>query len=206
MPDLNQITQPRQLLVEGRDALVFFRALLRRLDLTDIQVQNFGAISELRGFVKQISLAPHFADLVTSLGIVRDAEADPSAAFASVQGALRAAGLTVPGSPEIVASQAPQVSVLILPDARSPGSLETLCYRSLAHEPVTACINDFLRCAAQRQPVPPRTAAMADKARLHAYLATRPEPGLLLGEAAQRGLFPWSNPAFERVTRFVRSL
>ena len=43
-------------------------------------------------------------------------------------------------------------------------------------------------------------------ARIHAFLASREDPELRLGEAAQRGYLPWENAAFHQLIEFVRSL
>jgi hypothetical protein len=96
MPPLRKITESKQLLVEGRDAEVFFQALLRFMSLTGIQVQNFGGIDELRGFLKALRNASGFRQTVTALGIVRDAETAPGAAFQSACSALNGANLPVP--------------------------------------------------------------------------------------------------------------
>ena len=38
------VSKPKQLLVEGRDAEVFFRAMIRSLGLTELEIRNFGGI------------------------------------------------------------------------------------------------------------------------------------------------------------------
>ncbi|HBL10647.1 MAG TPA: hypothetical protein DD379_04420 [Cyanobacteria bacterium UBA11162] len=83
MPTPQGIEQPKQLIVEGQDAVYFFRAFLKHLNITDIQIQNYGGIRDLRFFLKALSLTPDFATLVTSIGIVRDAETDKKGAFMS---------------------------------------------------------------------------------------------------------------------------
>ena len=47
MPDPKPITEPRQLAVEGKDAEVFFTALMNEMNLTGVQVQNYGGKDEL---------------------------------------------------------------------------------------------------------------------------------------------------------------
>ena len=94
--------KPKQLFVEGRDAEEFFGALLRKMDLVnEIQIRNFGGVSELSGFLRSILDAPGAQDSlrseIASLGIIRDAEAgSPEDVFKSVCGALNKAKLTEP--------------------------------------------------------------------------------------------------------------
>jgi len=200
---LEEIRSPKQLLVEGKSGVSFFNALIRHLGLADVQIQDFGGKDDLRGFLNAFSLAPGFAAGVKSLGIVRDAESDARAARQSVLDSLAAARLPCPAQAEVFAGDRPKVGVLILPDACAPGMLETLCIQSVSGDPVWPCVEDYLRCVAEKAGHAPKP---LDKARIQAFLASRERPGLLLGHAAQMGCFPWDNPAFERVKTFLRQM
>ncbi len=203
MPQPRVITEARQLLVEGRDAEVFFSALIRSMGMTGLQVQDFGSIYELQAFLKAFRIAPGFAATVTSLGIVRDAESDPRAAFNSVRSALRNAGLPTPARPGAAAEGSPRVNVLILPDANSPGMLETLCLQAVVADPVLPCVDSFFACMEEKTGSLPIN---MEKARAHAFLASRPKPDLLIGQAANAGYWPWGDPAFDHVKRFLLDL
>jgi len=196
------ISKSKQLLVEGRDAQEFFAALLNHLALREIQVQNFGGVNQLRGFLKAFRSGPGFAR-VASLGIVRDAETDPVAAFQSVCSALRSASLPVPTQAMQPVGQNPRVNVLILPDATTPGMLETICLRTVAHDPVIECVTRYFQCVEQQTG---RRPGNIDKARVQAFLASRHRPGLLLGQAAHAGYWDLSSPALEHVRQFVQQL
>jgi hypothetical protein len=203
MPPPKSIIGPKQLLVEGRDAEVFFHALLDHVGLADVQIQNFGGKDELPGFLKALRIAPDFARTVTSLGIVRDAETDPTAAFQSVCSALNGANLAVPAQVLVPAGHSPQVRILILPDAATPGMLETLCLQAVNNDPVIECIEQYFECVEQQ------TGSLPDnmhKARVQAFLASRPRPGLLVGQAAHAGYWHLDNPVFDHVRQFVQGL
>ena len=73
MPRAEEIKSAIQLLVEGNDPRNFFEAFVEHLSLANIQIQNFGGIYELRGFLSALVNAPGF-QIVQSIGIVRDAE------------------------------------------------------------------------------------------------------------------------------------
>lgn len=202
MPEPRVIVTPRQLVVEGRDAEIFFNAFLRQMGLAGIQVQNFGGKDELRGFLKALRVTPGFPRVV-SLGIVRDAERDPMAAFQSVCSALRNAGMAVPQQPLMKEEGSPRVSALILPDATTAGALETICLEAVADDPVMQCVKDYFECVRQRMGSLPENLS---KAQLHAFLASRPKPDLLLGQAANAGYWPWNSPAFRDMIQFLQSL
>src|SRR5678816_2080749 len=93
---LAEIRQPKQLVVEGRSAVAFFSALLDHLQISDVQVQNLGGISEIRGNLKALANAPGFRAVVSSLAVIRDAEENPTGALQSVQDALKVVQLPVP--------------------------------------------------------------------------------------------------------------
>ena len=192
-----------QLLVEGNDQRNFFEAFIDHLRLTDVQVQNFGGVNELRGFLLALVSAPGFRDTVQSVGIVRDAEKSARDAFRSVQDSLERAGLAVPDQPEERAGSSPAVAVLILPDGNQPGMLETLLCQSFAGDPEEACIDDFFRCV---EALPGAFIQRPAKARARAYLATKPDPHLSVGVAARRSYWNLNHPVFERIQQFLSRL
>ena len=50
--ETKEIKSVIQLLVEGNDPRNFFEAFIEHLALADIQIQNFGGVSELGGFLR----------------------------------------------------------------------------------------------------------------------------------------------------------
>lgn len=203
MPQPKTLTHSKQLLVEGRDGVAFFAALLNQLGQREIQIQNFGGITELRPFLKALRNEPGFEEIVTSLGVIRDAETNPQGAFQSVRDALRASGLPASEKPEVVESGSPQTVVLILPNASTPGMLETLCLESVANEPAINCVDHYFDCLNQQTGFSPNNVF---KARLHAFLSAKPKPGLRVGDAASAGYFPWDHPAFDHIKQFLLNL
>ena len=202
------MAQPRgigksiQLLVEGKDQLNFFEAYIRRVELQkELQVQNFGGVNELRGFLLALVDAPGF-DTVVSVGIVRDAEESATGARRSIEDSLRNAGLPTPGNAN--GGDGLAVQMLILPGGEEErGMLETLLCQSVADKPVTSCIDEFFSCV---DSLPELDVPKPDKARAHAYLATMPEPQVSVGVAAQKGYWPFGHEAFAEVHDFLTAL
>lgn len=195
------------LVVEGLDMYRFFLALLRELGLKNqIEVRNGGGIPDLYKYLAVLPLVSDF-DKVSSLGVVCDTETDPSAAFNNLRNALQQAGLSVPATvlqPTSLSSR-PCITVALLPDAATPGMLESLLWRSLRAEadPRISCVEQYLDCIRQQTGNP---LAHEEKSRLHAYIAGREQPWLLLGQAAHANYFPWTSPVFDEIEGFVRSL
>ena len=191
-----------QLLVEGRDEELFFGALLRELGINDVQIQNCRGKDNLSIVLLEIAQDPDI-HLINSIGIVRDADLSANGAFQSVQSALRLANLPVPARMLQSTAGNPNISVFIMPDNASNGALEQLCLSALVSDPVMPCVEDFLECVNDRVTGPPRD---QQKARIHAFLASREDPELRLGEAAQRGYIPWGHSAFTPLAQFLREL
>lgn len=197
------ITFSKVLLVEGHDAFQFFKALLRHMSLLDkIELSNTGGISDLRDYLETLVVIEGFAN-IEALGIVRDAETSAESAFAALNRDLNNAGLPTPAKPFEPAEGKPQVSVFILPDNVQPGMLETLCLNSVSQEPAMLCTTQYFDCLKQAQQSLPNNMA---KARLHAFLASRPKPDLLLGQAAHAGYWPFDHSAFDPLKKFLVAL
>lgn len=219
-----QIKKQVQLLVEGKDALNFFAAFTKHLKLTGIQIQDFGGVNDLGDFLQAFSAAPGFRE-VESIGIVRDAEkldatstaetrgaeqtaplrpnAKPAAeaAFQSVCTSLGNAHLPVPRSAIEKAVSRPVVSVLILPSSTEEGMLETLLCRTFEDTREGRCVSEFLKCVG----TPPESRRY-DKARAHAYLATKPKPHVSVGVAAQKNYWDFGHGAFADTRSFLMAL
>ena len=207
------ITHPIQLVVEGVSALYFFRALLRRMNIINqIQIQDFGGKDELEDFLLALKSMSDF-NTVVSIGIVRDADNNPSAAFDSVCSALRDVELYQPSQPEKFEGANPRIGVLILPNANECGMLETLCLQSVSNDPAIKCIEDYLDCLRSnclQEPID--ESHNIYKAQVQVFLASRTflSPKRrniwLLGQAADKGDWQWDSPAFDHVKLFLTSL
>lgn len=197
-----QIESAVQLLVEGNDPRNFFEAFVEHLSLANIQIQNFGGVYELSGFLRALVNAPGF-QIVQSIGIVRDAETSAERAFQSVQSSLERARLPVPDSPAERTDTNPAVTVLILPGDNRQGMLETLLCESFADNPVEGCIDDFFKCV---ESLPDVSIERSDKARAHAYLTTKPNPHFSVGVAAKNDYWNLDHNVFSTVRDFLQTI
>jgi len=197
-----EIAKPNLLLVEGREDELFFGALVKHLGLQNIQIMGIAGKTNLRRNLKALILSPRFTEVI-SLGVVRDANDDPSAAFQSVHDALQAVNLPAPGRPLEPAGDSPQVTVMILPEEGAPGMLEDLCLKSVGQDSAMLCTAQYFQCLQQEGLTLPDNMS---KAKVQVFLASRRKAGLRLGEAAQAGYWPWDEEAFERVRDFLQQI
>lgn len=194
------ITYAKVLLVEGADAFYFFKGLLIHLGLLSVvEVRNYGGGNDLTAYLDLLRVTPGF-ERVTSLGIIRDAEQlDATRVFRSVSDSLKQVNLPVPPQPLTLTDGLPAVSVFILPDCAGPGALETLCLQSVSGDPALPCVDEYFQCVQRQGHALPNNLL---KARLHAFLSSRAQPNLRLGQAAHEGYWPWENVAFDLLKQF----
>ncbi len=140
---------------------------------------------------------------MTSIGIVYDSDDNPETAFQSVCTAIEKVGWIVPKQPLMPAGQNPKVTVMILPDANTTGMLEDVCLASVSENPAIKCVDVFFECIRQETSVFSKNLS---KARVHAFLASRPEPDLRFGEATLRGYWDLESEAFNSIKNFLRML
>lgn len=197
------VTSPNVLLVEGADDRRFFQAFLRELGLSAQVQEMLHGVQSLKDSVGAVVGAPGFEEKATALGVVRDANSDPAAAFQSMCDALVAAGLDAPTRCCEITDGTPRVAVMVVPSESTTGSLENLLIGSVQDDPATPCMDGYFECLSQSGLPGPRSRS---KAQVHAFLASREKPGLRIGEAADAGYWPWTSSAFDPVKRFLADL
>ena len=199
-----EIEQEKLLVVEGADDARLFNALLRHIGVSGIQVVDAGGKDNIRQMLKVIKQSPGYSK-VSSIGVVRDADANAGSALQSVQDALRDANLPSPDAPLSLAGTDRRVAVLIAPHGESSGTIEDVCLESVAGDAAMGCVRDYLNCikdsvAEAEQP------NNLPKAEAQAFLASRERPGLRLGEAASAGYWDFEHTAFDPFKRLLGML
>ncbi|MGC8878303.1 MAG: DUF3226 domain-containing protein [Anaerolineae bacterium] len=90
-----------------------------------------------------------------------------------------------------------------MPAEDKSGMLEDLCLIAVAEHPAMSCVVQYFECLQQKGLTGPRNLS---KAKTQVFLASGPEAGLRLGEAAQRGFWLWDAPAFDPLKHFLRQI
>lgn len=202
MASPKDVTEPYQLLVEGNDQRNFFEALRDKEKLSGIEIQDYGGITELRGFLSAFLVVPGFRR-VNRLGVIRDAESSAASAVQSVRNALHNVSMDAPSEPGVFSDARPSVGYLVLPDGKTSGMLETLICQSFASSELNDCVDAYFECVADLDGV---SMVRPDKSRAFAFLATKPEPNVSVGVAAKKGYWTLEHRAFDGVRSFLRKL
>lgn len=205
-----------QLIVEGRTPEMFFRELVKALQLEErIDVRTFGDISHknLSTWMEIFVKKSEFKNKVRRLGIVRDAETvgdkdTAAAAFASVCSVLREVEFPVPPKAGEVTDTSPlAVGIYVLPDCLNPGNLESLCWDVVCgletNHPhrLSACIHEFFACS--ENGTGRVSGERSSKEKLAAWILAHGVSDPQLGRAAQRGVIPFGAPLLRPLSEFL---
>ena len=202
MPDELRFVQPKLLLVEGRDEVRLFPSLLNYLGISNVQIVSYEGTPNFRRNLRTFMVTEGF-DQLGSIGIVRDADQSAASALQSIQAHLGNVGLPVPDTFMTPTGSTPSVSVFVMPNNADKGALEKLCLDSLQDDPAMSCTEEYVKCFVDALDELPEN---MDKAKMHAFLASREKSYLHIGEAADAGCFDWNHPAFAELARFLQSL
>ena len=207
MPDSAKVTieHPKQVLVEGDDEVRVFESLLKYMSMTDVQIQPYRGYQKLRPFLKSFIAQSGFR-LVRSLAVVADANSSRTNREISIRDALSSMSLPSPPGPlQVLSDGKLQVAYLVVPDNRDCGMIEDICLDSVSTDPALQCVDDYFVCISQADTPGPKEVRMS-KARVHAFLASRQEPSLRLGEAAQSGTWSLDSDAFRPLRELLNLL
>lgn len=167
-----RINKSKLLLVEGEDEVNLFTGLLTDIGLSDdFQIISAQGKDKFPQYLKVVKQSPGFDNLVASIGIIRDADDNPENAFRSVCSALRGAQLPEPTALLRPIAGPPKVAVLIVPDANTPGMIETVCLNSVSEDPAMICVDQYFECLQAHHHELAQNAV--PKARVRAFLASR---------------------------------
>lgn len=198
-----QISSTKLLLVEGVDDQAVFNALCQKMGVTGIQVLRYNGKTNFRNFVEDLTSLDGF-DEVESMGVTTDVDDDPLPARDRIRGALENASLPVPDEPLTFAEGLGLLKVvyLLIPHQNETGELEDVCLNAVADEAAMHCVEDFMGCIEERvdRVVEP------SKSRLQAFLSTRRDPDVRIGEAIMAGYLPYDADAFAPLRTLIRML
>ena len=200
-----RIRSDRLLLVEGRDEVNLFDALMKHcLDAEPtVQVIDAGGKDRFPKNLRALSTAARTRPSLCAIGVVRDADDDAAGAFRSVRDHIRNVGYEPPAVHGKFSDATPSIGVFIVPNGEAPGAIESLCRSSREGDDVSRCVEDYIRCLAEHDAM---RSTNVDKTFAHAYLAAMGDPVARIGEGARQGVWDFGSRAFSELSDFLRSL
>ena len=200
-----KIFKKKLLLVEGKDTEAFIAALLDVSGLEDFQILDFRNVENFQPFIKGLVNRLDYRESdIQSIGVIRDAEQNASAAFESVCNALKAASLDSPSQVGRITTGKPRTGIYLLPDlGASSGMLEDLCLNMLETDAAIVCVEQYFQCLSSQGIQPPRNFA---KAKITAFLASRPELKQRVGYAMNKEYWNWDHLCLAPLKEFFMTL
>ena len=178
--------------------------MLQSWNIDHVQIIGVGGKEKIRTNVEIVLADARAMGIeLSSVGVLRDADAHPTRAYQSVTGALRSLNLPVPDSHGALTRGSPSVGVFILPDGNSPGAVEDLCWKAVEDTPTGKCSEFYVECLEGSRALASKNVA---KTLVHAYLAAQVDPSARVGEGALKGYWPFDHAAFDPLKEFVRRL
>ena len=169
MSEPEKINKSKLLLAEGKDAFHFFCHACKFYRQTeDVQVMDFGGITELTNFLKLLANDESYDDVETII-IARDAETDAKAATKSIQHSMTQANIPVSPKPFTYEQNSTmKTAFMIFPGPeQNKGTLEDLCLSTVENDPLRECVDSYLECAKAKGERFPRI----HKNKLYCFLA-----------------------------------
>lgn len=199
----------RALIVEGYSDLLFYAEIIEPLELDDpsapdgrIFIKEFNGSTDL--LVKlEAFLTPALLAEKTAIGIIVDADGNPTGAFTSLQSRLaQLTGVKVPKTGEWAGSL-PRIGLFLAPGGNRKGEVETLAWSAFAADPanagVTACVVAYRECM-ERAGKKPKS---LDKALVGALLAVLNDEDPRLGPGSRAGAFDFRQSEFDELRSFL---
>lgn len=165
----------------------------------DIQLFNFGGITDLSLFIRNLMSMENF-DKVNAILIVRDAETDVDKAISSVKIALKKSQLPVPDNCNLWKRDEEnniKVAFTLMPVCSSnptTGALEDLCWNILANDPRHEMRSDVTSFVSRMKEKYHSISAHEHKSKLHSFFSVNENLiSLKIGEASRAGAFDWNS-------------
>jgi hypothetical protein len=177
------------------------RGLATHLNL-EIRAEEYLGKNNLSQFLASLQKRPEFAQQkVETIAILRDANGDSAAAFASVREALRHNGFTPPNANAIFCDGALRVGIFIV-GVHGCGMIEDVCLESVSDQPEFSCVGDYFDCIAQKS----SRSKFSSKARVRVWMTSHVDFEYHVGKAAEEGYWPWESMAFGPLKNFLKAL
>ncbi|MBI5418255.1 hypothetical protein HZA55_10000 [Candidatus Poribacteria bacterium] len=195
------------LAVEGKDECNFFEALLKHINLNNIQIVDIGGKDKFPNEFQNLYNMERF-NKIEYLGFIRDAEKNPAqSAFDSICRVLNEHKLSIPAKiNEIKNNTNPNIGIFIMPDNSGMGMLENLCLKTIELSPQYTCVNEFIACFTQHQKEEEKIIFNDPKARVQTYLASRSPIVNSLGLGAKNGYWNFDHSCLDDIKKFLKSL
>ncbi len=145
------IEKEKLIIVEGGDDENFIDALLKKLEINDVEIINIGG-NNFDDYVPEIGKITGF-DKVKQLLVIGDADNNSQTAFDRIKRSIEEIedyNLIPPQVRNSFNNDLPQIGIYIITKPNSEeGILEDLCLETVKNHPVMKCVEIFCECISE---------------------------------------------------------
>ncbi|WP_214787720.1 DUF3226 domain-containing protein [Exiguobacterium sp. s21] len=204
----SEITKKKLLLVEGKDEIEFFKALLKNNSSLsrikdDIQIVEIGGVDKFRHEIPALKNRTGF-EQVEAIAIIRDSDGSQESAFMSICSILSNNSLPRPTTQLKYTTNQIRVGIFIMPGNEEGTMLEDLCLKTQESHPIMSLTNRHIEEIENNQSV--ETPKNLSKAKTLVFLASMPSIVNNLGLGAQRGYWNLEHESLNTLVNFLEGL
>lgn len=210
----SEVQLSKLVLVEGKDEVIFFNEFVDRHNIKNLDIRDFKGKTKFEAYSREIISIESFRK-VKSLGIIRDADGEIDCnnnniqnAFNSINNALkriknnegiknRLKNASLPDTDKIFSCGNPKIGIFII----NP-MLENLCLQIVKNSKNMDCVEDYFNCL-RKNAIKPNNIY---KAKVLAFLASKPEDVKNIGRAAQKEYWDFNSECLVDIKEFMKNI
>lgn len=190
-------------LIEGGDDEKFFKNLLDKLGMSDIQVFNIEGKEEFKNKFEYIPSISGFNN-IKKIIVILDADESYQNTEHSIRTNINKI-LKASDKPLIFSSSNPSVAYFIMPNNKDKGMLETLCIASQKDSPAMKQVDRFISEVDSDNMIKEKP-KNKDKAKAQAYLSIMPEIAYGMAYGIVKNYWNLNYLDFQKLINFLKSV
>lgn len=217
MEDLKQnkemISKSKILFVEGRDEVLFFSALSKKIGLhSEIQVIDFQGKANMKNFISMASKTEGFIETAMSFAIIRDADKNFKDTATEVSDAIKSIfSIENTKNGEMIQGKNIKAGFFIMPGNEMTGELEDLVLSSFKGNKVSDKIENYLDelksiTKPDDESSPFIFPKKSSKAKIQIYFSSMEESDARMGISAERKYVDFDHASFVDIIKFIQSM
>lgn len=197
------LEKEKVIVVEGRDDEMFFKKLLEKLKIIDIQVFKIGGKGEFKNKFQKVPKFPGFKN-VKKIVIILDADKSYQNAKQSIKDNINKK-FKASDEPLVFSSSNPNVAYFIMPNNKDKGMMETLCIASQKNSPAMKQVDKFIDEVNSDDKIKKKP-KNEDKAKAQAYLSVMPKISYGMAYGVVKNYWNLDYSDFQKLIDFLKSI
>ena len=191
------------IVVEGKDDMYFFKSLLEKSKIADIQIFYFKGKGDFKNkfqYILKISGFNKVKKIVAILDADKSYQNTKQSIMTNINKTFKASD-----DPLIFSSSNPNVAYFIMPNNKDKGMMETLCIASQKNSPAMKQVGRFIG-EVNSDDMIKKKPKNKDKAEAQAYLSIMPNIAYGMSYGIVKNYWDLDYPDFKKLITFLKSI